>query len=70
MTFWVGQNVLVRQNDPSKQGKFDPLWKGPYKLIEKISETMWRARRYSPGHRVGRKPIEVFHQDQIQPFDI
>ena len=70
VTVWVGQNVLVRQNDPSKQGKFDPLWKGPYKLIEKISETMWRARRYSPGHRVGRKPIEVFHQDQIQPFDI
>ena len=68
--FWVGQNVLVRQYDPNKQGKLDPLWKGPYKITEKISNTMWRARKYSSGTRVGRKPTEVFHQDQMQPFEL
>ena len=68
--FWVGKNVLVRQYDPNKQGKLDPLWKGPYKITEKISNTMWRARKYSSGPKVGRKPTEVFHQDQMQPFEL
>ena len=68
--FWIGQYVLVRQYDPEKQGKFDPLWKGPFKITNRVSNTMWGAREITPGRKVGRKPIRVFHQDQLQPFEL
>ena len=68
--FWIGQYVLVRQYDPEKQGKFDPLWKGPFKITNRVSNTMWGAREITSGRKVGRKPIHVFHQDQLQPFEL
>ena len=68
--FAVGQRVLVRQYDPEKQGKFDPLWKGPYRITNRVSETMWGAENVTPKYKGGRKPIDVFHEDQLQPFEL
>ncbi len=52
-----------------KPNKLAPDWQGPYSLTEQIGETMWKA---TPVHSrlagPGRKPVDVFHQDQIQPI--
>ena len=70
VNFCVGQMVLVREYDPSKQGKFDPLWKGPYRLTERLSDTMWKAKKIGKLHRWGRRPVGVFHEDQLQLFEL
>ena len=61
--FYIGQMILAREYSPQKQGKFDRLWKGPYEIIEKLSDTMWKVKRSS-------RDIAIFHEDQMQPFDL
>ena len=61
--FHIGQMVLVREYNPQKQGKFDRLWKGPYEVIKKVSKTMWKVKRSS-------RDIAIYHEDQMQPFDL
>lgn len=64
VNFYAGQMVLIREHNLDKQRKFDRKWKGPYKLIEKISNTMWSAKKFNRGN------IVILHEDQIQPFDL
>ena len=66
--FQPGQQVLVRDYWSYKTDKFAPKWKGPYFLTEKISDTMWKARNPAPPLGTGRRPLLLFHQDQLQPF--
>ena len=61
--FEVGNMVLVREYNPKKKGKFDRLWKGPYEVIEKISNTMWKIKKSS-------RDIIICHEGQMQPFDL
>ena len=61
--FEIGNMVLIREYNPQKQGKFDRLWKGPYEVIEKISNTMWRVRK-------SYREVVICHEDQMQPFDL
>lgn len=53
-----------------KLRRFDPLWKRPYKFVKRIFETMWKPKRFSSRTGYGRQPINIFHEDQIQPFDL
>ena len=55
--------VLAREFNPNEQGEFDRLWKGPYEVIKKLSDTMWKVKRSSRG-------IAIYHEDQLQPFDV
>ena len=65
--FHRGQKVLARDYESVKTNKFAPAWKGPFTLVGRISDTMWKAvpcRRRDPNR--GRKPVLLFHEDQIQ----
>ena len=64
----VGQIVIVRDYESFKSNKFAPLWRGPYKLIEKISNSYWKGELLNERKSVIRKPVSIFHCDQIQPF--
>ena len=70
--FWPGQSVLVFDNvvAASREGKFLPKWKGPYILMEKMSDSLWMARKVGQSVGRGRRPIHVFHEDDLQPFDL
>ena len=63
--FYEGQMVLAKIRNPEKLSKFGIQWKGPYKLIKRISKTMWEAEKQS-----GRKNVNIFHEDQLQPFEL
>ena len=63
--FYEGQMVLAKIRNPEKLSKFGIQWKGPYKLIKRISKTMWEAEKQS-----GRKNLNIFHEDQLQPFEL
>ena len=52
--FYEGQMVLVKIRNPKKLSKFGVRWKGPYKLIKRVSKTMWEAEKQS-----GRKNINI-----------
>ena len=73
--FYPGQEVLVYDEVASstRSGKFEPRWKGPYKLIGRVRGSYWQAKKLPRGDAVmvepGRKPSLVFHEDQLQPFD-
>ena len=64
-----GKQIMVRDYETYKTNKFAPFWRGPFRLTEQISATMWRAEpvKSREGGR-GRKPVHVFHQDQIRPM--
>ncbi len=66
--FSMGQLVLVPNEKATE--KLDPKWEGPYKLTEKLSGTRWRAIKIGRKPKRGRRPIGVFHEDQLQPFDL
>ena len=61
--FYIGQMILTREYNPQKQGKFDRKWKGPYEIIKRLSDTMWQVKKSS-------RNIAIFHEDQMQPFDL
>ena len=63
--FYEGQMVLVKIRNPEKLSKFSIQWKGPYRLKKRISKTMWEAEKQS-----GRKSTSIFHEDQLQPFEL
>ena len=69
---WPGQSVLVFDNvvAASREGKFLPKWKGPYILMEKMSDSLWMARKVGQSVGRGRRPIHVFHEDDLQPFEL
>ena len=66
--FRVGQPILVFDN--TAEQKFSARWKGPFLLTEKLSNSRWRAEqpRFRNGVQVGRKPIGIFHENQLQDF--
>ena len=63
-SFYTGQMVLIRENNPEKQRKFDRKWKGPYVVKARISKTMWSVQKGRRGQ------IAIVHEDQMQPFDL
>ena len=64
-----GQQIMVKDYETYKTNKFAPFWRGPYRLTERISSTMWRAEPVKSREvGRGRKPVLVFHQDQIRPM--
>ena len=71
--FEAGQLVLVYDHvaASSREKKFAPRWKGPYVLTERISPSLWKARKVAlSGYNRGRQPMDVFHEDQLQSFEI
>ena len=63
--FFEGQMVLVKIRNPEKLNKLSVLWKGPYKLTKRLSKTMWEVEK-----QFGRRTVNVFHEDQLQPFEL
>ena len=63
--FFEGQMVLVKIRNPEKLNKLSVLWKGPYKLKKRLSKTMWEVEK-----QFGRGTVNVFHEDQLQPFEL
>ena len=68
--FSTGMNVLVHISPELRKGKLGPSWKGVYVLEERLSNSMWKARKLSETGGRGRRPIEIFHEDQLQPFEL
>ena len=70
-SFQPGQIVLVFDDvaASSREDKFSPLWRGPFKLLRRLSPSLWEARRLGRRTR-GRKAVWKFHEDQLQPFDL
>ena len=70
--FFVGQRVIVYDvvAASSREDKFLPLWKGPYELVERVSPSLWRAKELRTERGRGRRPVLVFHQDHLQPWDL
>ena len=64
VNFYTGQMVLVRENNPEKQRKFDGKWKRPYIVKFRISKTMWSVQKGQRG------PLFIVREDQMQPFDL
>lgn len=40
-TFQVGDLVLCKANPAEDVGKFDPKWKGPYKITRRVAGTSY-----------------------------
>ena len=70
--FVVGQRVIAYDAvvASSREDKFLPLWKGPYELVERVSPSLWRAKELGTERGRGRRPVLVFHQDHLQPWDL
>ena len=66
--FYPGQVVLAWNEQPGLS-QFQPRWRGPYVLTEKISDSLWAARLRQRKRR-GRQPILRFHVDQLQPYSL
>ena len=63
-SFQPSQVVLVFDNmaASSREDKFSPLWRGPFKLLRRLSLSLWEARRLGRGTR-GWKAVWKFHED-------
>ena len=70
--FTIGQHVLAFDAIAAmaKDNKFTPRWKGPYRIVEQVSTSLWRVKELGISRGRGRKPTLIFHQDHLQPFDI
>ena len=62
--FYPGIAVLVLDESAPMKGKLAKKWKGPYELVERLSDSRWRARR-SGSRRLGRRPVHIFHENQL-----
>lgn len=51
----------------SWEDKFRPLWRGPFKLLRRLSPSLWEGRRLGRRTR-GWKGVWKFHEDQLQRF--
>ena len=52
----------------ARSEKFAPLWVGPVRLEEKISEHIWQYKELKTSASPGRKKIQRVHEDHIQSF--
>ena len=70
--FFPGQTVLAYDAvaASSREDKFLPHWKGPYKLQYKIVDSMSKVKEIGTERGVGRRPTLVSHQDHLQPWDM
>ena len=66
--FRIGQMVLVRDYESWKLNRLAVRWKGPFKLVERISDTMWRAVDPKGVNKKASWAVMKFHQDQMQPL--
>ena len=70
--FVEGQIVIAFDaiSAASKDNKFGPRWKGPFRLVEQISDSLWRVEEMRKERGRGRKPRLIYHQDHLQPWDL
>lgn len=70
--FFQGQPVLIRDElaPGTSEGKFTPKWRGPYILMDRVSDSYWKLRKMGGFRGKGRRPILIYHEDHLQPFDL
>ena len=70
--FFEGQMVLAYDAvaASAREDKFLPHWKGPYKLEEQISESIWKVKEVGVTTGAGRRPALIFHRDHLQPWNM
>lgn len=63
-TYAVGNKVWLWDYQRAKRldDKFSPFWTGPWELVERVTQSLWKARSPS-GHRVA-----MVHSDFLQPY--
>lgn len=48
----------------SREKKFVPQWKGPYILSERVSPSLWKAKKVPlSGSKKGCQPVGIYHEN-------
>ena len=65
--FSIGDLVLVYDSVAAmaREDKFAPRWRGPMKVVERVSTCLWRVRSENKVGQ-GRRPTLIFHRDHMQ----
>ena len=68
--FQTGDEVLLYDAvaASAKEEFLQPLWKGPYKLKERLSGSCWRFEETEGGPSIDPKAVRVVHESHMQYY--
>ena len=53
----------------ARADKFSPFWKGPVRLLRKISNSVWEYEELEENTGPGRQKIQVAHESHLQSWE-
>ena len=53
----------------ARADKFAPFWRGPVRLVEKVSNSVWRYKELETSLGPGRKRINLAHESHLQTWE-
>ena len=53
----------------ARADKFAPFWKGPVRLVEKMSNSVWKYKELEASLGPGRKRIQLAHESHLQSWE-
>ena len=53
----------------ARADKFSPFWKGPIRLLKKVSNSVWEYEELEGNIGLGRQKIQVAHESHLQSWE-
>ena len=69
--FKVGDEILLYDAvaASAKEEFLQPLWRGPYKLVERLSGSCWKYGESKNGSSINPLTVRVVHESHMQHYD-